>query len=66
MELDFESFRLTGALRDIPFIGEVWGNLSERYGFSDFFKDYNFDAFSLVKDLGEKVSTFWLLKVELF
>ncbi len=58
VELDFESFRLTGALRDIPFIGEVWGNLSERYGFSDFFKDYNFDAFSLVKDLGEKVSTF--------
>ena len=58
VEIDFESFRFTGAFSDLPWIGDIWTNLAQRYNLRELLGNYNFDLFSLVRDLGEKISTF--------
>lgn len=58
LEVDFEGFKLNGQFADLPIIGPLWQNISERYELGDTFKNVEFDVLSIVQDLGEKVTTF--------
>lgn len=58
VEIDFEALMLSGSFSDLPVIGELWQNISDRYQLEDVLGGVQFDILSIIQDLGEKVSSF--------
>lgn len=57
LEMDLSNVQWTGAISDIPILGDLWISISTRYGFGDLFEG-TLDVLSVIKDWGQAVTSF--------
>lgn len=57
LEMDLSNVQWTGAISDLPIIGDLWISISTRYGLGDLFEG-KLDVLSIIQDWGQAVTTF--------
>lgn len=57
LEMDLSNVKWTGALSDLPILGDLWISIAARYGFGDLF-DGKLDVLSVIQDWGQAVTSF--------